>query len=55
MRGSGKTSELAKYAQKLENKDGFFCVTCNIDVDLDINDLEYMDILILQMQNLIIQ
>jgi hypothetical protein len=52
MRGSGKTSELAKYAQKLENRNGFFCVTCNIDTDLDINDLEYMDILILQMQKL---
>lgn len=52
MRGSGKTSELSKYAQKLENNDGFFCVTCNIDTDLDINDLEYMDILILQMQKL---
>jgi hypothetical protein len=52
MRGSGKTSELAKYAYKLENNNGFFCVTCNIDVDLDINDLEYMDILILQLENL---
>jgi hypothetical protein len=52
MRGSGKTSELAKYAQKLDSRLGFFCVTCNIDTDLDINDLEYMDILILQMQKL---
>ncbi|MDZ7876204.1 MAG: hypothetical protein U5L45_00960 [Saprospiraceae bacterium] len=46
MRGSGKTSELEKIAQKLHNKDCFFCVTCNLDEGHDKNDLEYMDILI---------
>ena len=53
MRGSGKTSELKKYAQNLENPECFFVVTCNIDQELDMNDLEYMDILILQLEKLV--
>lgn len=52
MRGSGKTSELAKISQKLHNKDCFFCVTCNLDDGLDLNDMEYMDILIFQLERL---
>jgi hypothetical protein len=52
MRGSGKTTELTKYAKKMHNKDCFFCVTCNLDDALDMNDLEYMDILIFQMERL---
>ena len=52
MRGSGKTSELAKIAKKLHNKDCFFCVTCNLDEGLDLNDMEYMDILIFQLERL---
>ncbi len=52
MRGSGKTSELEKYARNLNNSSCFFCVTCNIDSELDMNDLEYMDILILQLEQL---
>jgi len=52
MRGSGKTSELAKIAQKLNHKDGFFCVTCNLDDGLDLNDMEYMDIVIFQLERL---
>ena len=52
MRGSGKTSELAKYAENLNNPSCFFCVTCNIDQELDMNELEYMDILILQLEQL---
>jgi len=52
MRGSGKTSELAKIAQKLNHKDGFLCVTCNLDEGLDLNDMEYMDIVIFQLERL---
>ncbi len=52
MRGSGKTSELAKIAKKLHNKNCFFCVTCNLDDGLDLNDLEYMDVLIFQLERL---
>lgn len=52
MRGSGKTSELAKIGQKLNNKDCFLCVTCNLDDGLDLNDMEYMDILIFQLERL---
>ncbi|MEQ1747411.1 MAG: hypothetical protein ABMA02_18415 [Saprospiraceae bacterium] len=52
MRGSGKTSELRKYAQKLHHPGCFFCVTCNIDDELDLNNLEYMDILVFQLEKL---
>ena len=55
MRGSGKTSELVKYAENLNNPSCFLCVTCNIDQELDMNDLEYMDILILQLEQLTIK
>ena len=30
MRGSGKTSELAKISKRLNHSKGFFCVTCNL-------------------------
>jgi len=52
MRGSGKTSELQKYAKKLHHSGCFFCVTCNIDDELDLNNLEYMDILVFQLEKL---
>ncbi|MCY7350305.1 MAG: hypothetical protein LH606_06525 [Cytophagaceae bacterium] len=52
MRGSGKTSELQKYAKKLHHPDCFFCVTCNIDDELDLNNLEYMDVLVFQLEKL---
>ncbi|MDQ6813866.1 MAG: ATP-binding protein [Bacteroidota bacterium] len=52
MRGSGKTSELEKIAKKLNNKNCFFCITCNLDEGLDLNDMEYMDILIYQLERL---
>lgn len=52
MRGSGKTSELSRISDKLDNMKGFFCVTCNLDVGLDVNDMEYMDILIFQLERL---
>jgi hypothetical protein len=52
MRGSGKTTELTKYAKNMHKRDCFFCVTCNLDDALDMNDLEYMDILIFQIERL---
>ncbi|MEM9887765.1 MAG: hypothetical protein AAF849_17860 [Bacteroidota bacterium] len=52
MRGTGKTSELARYAQNLNRPECFFVVTCNIDEELDMNDVEYMDILIFQLEKL---
>ncbi|MEM6264090.1 MAG: hypothetical protein AAGI38_16365 [Bacteroidota bacterium] len=52
MRGSGKTSELAKISAKLHNSEAFFCVVCNLDIGLDTNDMEYMDILIFQLERL---
>ena len=53
MRGSGKTSELAKYYQLLDSPDCFFVVTCNVDTDLDLNNMQYMDILIFQLEKLL--
>lgn len=52
MRGSGKTTELASIAQKMHHKDCFFVVICNLDQGLDVNDMEYMDILIYQLARL---
>jgi hypothetical protein len=52
MRGSGKTSELAKISKKLHNKNCFFCVTCNLDEGLSTDNMEYMDIVIFQMERL---
>ena len=52
MRGSGKTTELAKYAKNLHSKDCFFVVTCNLDNELDMDNMEYMDILIFQLEKL---
>lgn len=51
-RGSGKTSELAKIAQTLNHPQGFLPVICNLDTGLDMNDMEYMDILIFQLERL---
>ncbi len=53
MRGSGKTTELAKLSKMLSVPSCFYCVTCNADQELDMNDVEYVDILILQMQKLL--
>lgn len=56
MRGSGKTSEIAKYVNKLHNPNCFFCVVCNLDDQekgLDLNNMEYMDILIFQTEMLL--
>ncbi len=52
MRGSGKTSELAKITKKLHRPNCFYCVTCNLDTGLDKNDMEYMDVLIFQIERL---
>jgi hypothetical protein len=53
MRGSGKTSELAKYCQLLDSPECFFVVTCNVDTELDMNNVQYMDILIYQLEKLL--
>jgi hypothetical protein len=56
MRGSGKTSEIAKYVKNLHNPNCFFCVVCNLDDQdkgLDLNNMEYMDILIFQIETLL--
>ncbi|MEM7659207.1 MAG: hypothetical protein AAF399_24010, partial [Bacteroidota bacterium] len=52
MRGSGKTSELAKYSQLLNSPHCFFVINCNIG-DLDMDNVQYMDILIFQLEQLL--
>lgn len=53
MRGSGKTSELAKYARRLHSSECFFVVTCNVDEQLDMDRVQYMDIVIFQLERLL--
>jgi hypothetical protein len=53
MRGSGKTSELAKYAEYLDNKDCFYVITCNVDEELDMDNIQYMDVLVFQLEKLL--
>lgn len=55
MRGSGKTSELAKYAKVLNVPECFFVVTCNVDEQLDMDNVEYMDILVFQLEQLLLR
>ena len=45
-RGSGKTTEMAKYAKNLNNSNGFLVINCNIDTGLDVDDIDFVDILI---------
>lgn len=53
MRGSGKTSELSKFAEILHRPECFFVVTCNIDLELDMDNVQYMDIIIFQLEKLL--
>lgn len=56
MRGSGKTTELNKIVAKINHPNAFFCVFCSLDDasgGLDLNDLEYMDILVFQLERLV--
>lgn len=52
MRGTGKTSELLSYQAQLNHPDCFFVVFCSLDNELNKNDMEYVDILILQLEQL---
>jgi hypothetical protein len=52
-RGSGKTSEIKKWVNELNGENGFLCITCNINKDLDMNNIEFIDILILKLEMLI--
>lgn len=53
MPGIGKTSELAAYRQELHRSSCFFVVTCDIDKNLNISNMEYMDIVIYQLERLL--
>jgi hypothetical protein len=55
MYGSGKTSELHKLADELETPDGYLCVSCNVDIDLDVHNMDFVDILIFQLEQLSIK
>jgi len=51
-RGCGKSTELNRIAEKLHRPDGYFVVQCNIVEDLDINNIDYVDILFLAAQKI---
>ncbi len=53
MRGAGKSTELQRYAKELNNPKGYLCVFCNIDKGLSSSNLEYAEILIYQMEQLL--
>lgn len=52
MRGTGKTSELFHYEKNLDNPSCFLVIFCSLDLELNLSDMEYMDILILQLEKL---
>ncbi len=52
-RGCGKSTELNIISEKLHRKDGYFVVQCNIVDDLDINNIEYVEILFLVAQKIV--
>lgn len=55
MRGSGKSTELHKLYNLLNGENKFFCIEGKIDLELDINDLEFTDILIYLLEKLLIE
>jgi hypothetical protein len=52
MRGTGKSTELLKYFSVLDSPKCFYGIYCSLDIELNTNDMEYVDILILQFQQL---
>jgi hypothetical protein len=52
-RGSGKTSEIKKWVNELNGPEGFLCITCDVNKDLDMNNIEFVDILIFKLEMLI--
>ncbi|OFX23815.1 MAG: hypothetical protein A2033_14180 [Bacteroidetes bacterium GWA2_31_9] len=55
MYGSGKTSELNKLAVEIENPKSYLCIKCSLDTDLDMNNIDFVDILIFMAEQLAIK
>lgn len=53
LRGAGKTTELKKISAKINRPDAFFCVFCDLQLGLNKEDMEYMDILVFQIERLV--
>ncbi|MGZ8219461.1 hypothetical protein [Methylomagnum sp.] len=53
--GSGKTTELRRYAQKLGGPDRFFVVEVDISATLDRNNLQYADTLMAMARSLLLR
>ncbi len=51
--GSGKSTEISRWIHYLNNPQAFYCILCNIEHSLDLNNLEYSDIMIFQVKKLI--
>lgn len=52
MRGAGKSTELRKIEQELQQNNAYFCVHCDIDKELDTPTLDYAEILVYQLKKL---
>ncbi len=52
-RGSGKSSEILKWVEKINNHNCYFCVICNVDKELDLGTVEYVDVLTFQLEKLL--
>lgn len=55
MYGSGKTSELNKLASEIDNPNGYLSIKCSLDTDLDMNNIDFVDILIFMAEQLAIK
>ena len=51
-RGCGKSTELNLIAEKLHRPDGYFVVQCDVVEDLDLNNIEYVDLIFLVTQKI---
>ncbi len=50
--GSGKSSELKRIALEIENPQSYLCIKCDLDKDLDMNNIDFVDILIFMAESL---
>jgi len=50
--GAGKTTQINKWIENLNNSDCFLCIFVEIDRGLDMNNIEYTDVVIYQFQKL---
>ncbi len=55
MRGSGKSTELNKIIQEIDKPDALFCIKCSVDEELNMDHVEFMDVLICLLEKLVLK